>query len=349
MPDSDLFCRESAATFRFMLALRTRIPGSCRLVPGDTLARRPVKPLLAALSQLGADVFYNEKDASVSVRGGRLPGGLVSLPGDISSQFVSALLLAAPMATGPVSIRLSSPAQSRAYLLMTLETMKHFGVTVDYGDKLGEFQIRPQAYRPAVYTVEGDWSSAAFLLAAGALSGEVTVTNLNTASLQSDTRIAELLQTMGAPVTQNEDGSLTVSRASLRSLEADLNECIDLLPVMAVLAAAARGTSRFSGIARARLKESDRVAAVREGLSRLGIATEEETDVLSVTGGTAGEAIIDSRQDHRIAMAFAVLGTQRGNLSIDGAECVAKTFPAFWEALSALGGLAQEKERQSDE
>jgi 3-phosphoshikimate 1-carboxyvinyltransferase len=344
-PESDLFCRESAATFRFMTALCCLIPGPNRLVPGATLAQRPVKALLSALSQLGGDVCYNEQDASVTVRGGRLRGGLVSLPGNISSQFISALLLVAPRADSPVTIRLSLPAESRAYLLMTLDTLSRFGIAIDHSLNLNEFVINPQPYRPTTYTVEGDWSSAAFLLAAGALCGEVTVANLNKDSLQGDKIILTLLGEMGALVSSHEDGSVTIGQAPLSGIEADLNECIDLLPVMSVLAAAAKGKSLFHGIARARLKESNRILAIKEGLTRLGIEVVEEADTIGITGGPIRGAAIDPRQDHRIAMAFAVLGTRMDDLVIDCGECVTKTFPDFWEVLASLGGRLKRDER----
>jgi 3-phosphoshikimate 1-carboxyvinyltransferase len=216
--------------------------------------------------------------------------------------------------------------------------------------------------------VEGDWSSASYFLALGAFSEGVEVENLSTSSLQGDRVILDLLRGMGAKV-RIAGNTVTVSQDNLRAIHADLSDCIDLLPTVAVLAALADGTSEFSGIERARIKESNRVAAIREGLSKMGVSVTEDRDRLAIVGmltkkpaaeeeeketeeGEAGEesqapeqaapepevVVIDSKHDHRIAMAFAVLGSVVGGITIDGAECAAKTYPGFWDALKSIGG-----------
>ena len=334
-PAADLFCRESAATLRFMTAICSIVPGQCRLTSAPSLAMRPIEPLLQALRQLGVDCQQNE-DKTVIVRGGRL-NGTAELPGNISSQFVSALLLVSPRADDRVSIRLTTPPESRPYVLMTLECLKEFGIEVNAAEGLREFEIQRQEYRPVRYTVEGDWSSASYLLALGALCGEVEVEDLNPESLQADRAILDLLRDMGARITVGRN-SISASRSTLRAIRADLSDCIDLLPTMAALAAAADGVSDFTGVERARLKESNRVASVREGLERMGTKVVEERNRLTVVGGAAKGAVIDSHGDHRIAMAFSLLGSATGGTVIDGAECVAKTYPGFWETLKSLGG-----------
>ena len=336
-PDTALFCGESAATLRFMTALCSLIPGSCRLVAGPSLARRAVKPLIKALRQLGVDVTCQGEVAPVVVTGGRLKGGVTELPGDISSQFVSALLFIAPLAEEGVKIRLTTPLESKSYILMTLECLKKFGVKVKSSLDLAEFQVSKQTYKPAKYRVEGDWSSASYLLALGAVSGEVTVDNLNPESLQGDKILLDFLKDMGAWVSIDED-SVTVRKSKLNAIRADLSDCIDLLPTIAILAAVANGTSEFIGISRARIKESNRVAAVREGLERMGIKITEERDRLTVTGSEPRASVIDAKGDHRIAMAFGILGSvASGTIIIDGAECVSKTFPEFWDVLKSMG------------
>ena len=335
-PDDDLFCGESAATLRFMTALCSLIPGSCRLVADPSLARRPVKPLVQALRQLGVDVACQGEVAPVVVKGGRLKGGVTELPGDISSQFVSALLFIAPLAEEGVKIRLTTPSESKSYILMTLECLKKFGVKVESSPDLAEFQVSKQAYKPAKYRVEGDWSSASYLLALGAVSGEVTVDNLNPESLQGDKILLDFLKDMGAWVEVNKN-AVTVRKSKLNAIRTDLSDCIDLLPTMAILAAVANGTSEFIGISRARIKESNRVAAVREGLERMGIKITEERDRLTVTGSEPRASVIDAKGDHRIAMAFSILGSVASGTIIDGAECVSKTFPEFWDVLKSMG------------
>ncbi len=335
-PTVDLFCGESAATLRFMTALCSLIPGRCRLVAGPSLTRRPVKPLVQALRQLGVDVACQGEVAPLVVKGGRLKGGVTELPGDISSQFVSALLFISPLAEEGVKIRLTTPSESKSYILMTLECLKKFGVKVKSSPDLTEFQVSKQAYRAAKYVVEGDWSSASYLLALGAVSGEVAVENLNPESLQGDKIILDFLKDMGAWVELSKN-SVTVRKSRLNAIRADLSDCIDLLPTMAVLAAVASGTSEFAGISRARLKESNRVAAVREGLERMGIKVAEERNRLTVTGSEPKASVIDAKGDHRIAMAFSILGSVVSGTIIDGAECVSKTFPEFWNVLKSMG------------
>ncbi|MBN1862428.1 MAG: 3-phosphoshikimate 1-carboxyvinyltransferase [Dehalococcoidales bacterium] len=336
-PETELFCGDSAATLRFMAAIASLVPGECRLTAGPSLAKRPVGPLVAALRQLGVDCSAQGGLPPLVVKGGGLEGGLTELPGDISSQFVSALLLVAPLAGGEVTIRLTTAPESKPYLLMTLDSLKSFGIKVAATPDLREFKAAPQRYKPARYTVEGDWSSASYFLALGALSGPVSVTNLNPESLQGDRALLGFLREMGAQI-EIDKSTITVRKSRLNAIRADLADVIDLLPTVAVLAAVAEGTSEFSGIERARIKESNRVAAVRKGLERMGVVVREEKNRLLVTGATPKGASIESYNDHRIAMAFGVLGTVAGETMINEAECVSKTFPDFWGVLGSIGG-----------
>ncbi len=336
-PDADLFCSDSAATLRFMTAICSIIPGKCRLVPGPSLARRPVKPLIQALQQLGVNCSSQGEVAPVIVEGDRLKGGIVELPGHVSSQFVSALLLIAPLAEEIVEIRLSTPPESKPFIRMTLDCLERFGIKIESSKDLRQFEAVKQTYKPAKYEVEGDWSSASYFLALGALAGEVEVENLNPQSRQGDKIILNFLRDMGASVEKNQN-SVTVRKTRLRGIKADLSDCIDLLPTMAVLAAAADGVSEFTGIFRARLKESNRVATVREGLKRMGVKTVEEKHILVIVGSTPKGSVIDARGDHRLAMAFSILGSEVGKTIINNAECVAKTYPRFWEELKSIGG-----------
>jgi len=185
--------------------------------------------------------------------------------------------------------------------------------------------------------VEGDWSSASYFLALGAVSEGVEIDNMNPESLQSDKVMLVFLSQMGAEAAISPN-KISVRGSRLKALRADLSNCIDLLPTMAVLAAVAEGTSELAGIGRARIKESNRVDAVREGLERMGVEVAEEKDRIIITGSNLKSAVIDSHDDHRIAMAFSILGTRVGNTVINGAECVKKTFPEFWDILRSIGG-----------
>ena len=334
-PDTELFCGESAATLRFMTAICSLIPGKCELVSGPSLAKRPIKPLVQALRQLGVNCSCQSETAPVIVEGGRLKGGVAELAGNISSQFISALLFISPFAEEGVTIRLTTPLESKPFVLMTLECLRRFGIRVSQA--LNQFEISKQAYRPAKYEVEGDWSSASYFLALGAISGGVEVENLNPESLQGDKIMLNFLRDMGALVEVNEN-SVVVKKSRLNALRADLSDCIDLLPTLAVLAAVADGVSELTGIERARIKESNRVAAVKEGLERMGIKVTEEKNRLVVTGSEPRGSVIDSQSDHRVAMAFSILGSVVGGTTINDAECVAKTFPQFWDILKSIGG-----------
>ncbi len=336
-PEADLYCGDSAATLRFMTAICSIVPGKCRLTAGASLAKRPVEPLVKALQRLGVDCSSSVGMAPVVVDGGRLKGGETELPGDVSSQFVSALLLVSPLAEERIRIRLTTPLESKPYVAMTLDCMAKFGVKVEFSEKMDDFYTVKQTYRPTRYEVEGDWSSASCFLALGAISNGVEIENLNPASLQSDRAMLQFLKQMGADVNVAPN-AIREKGSNLKAMRADLSDCIDLLPTMAVLAAMAEGTSELEGIGRARIKESNRVLAVREGLERMGVKVAEEKDRMLITGSILRSAVIDSRDDHRIAMAFSILGTLAGNTTINNAECVKKTFPEFWDILRSIGG-----------
>jgi len=333
----DLFCGESAATLRFMTAICSLVPGKCRLTAAPSLAKRPIEPLIRALRQLGVNASRPGENAPITVEGGGLRGGTVELAGDISSQFVSALLLIAPFAENGLKIKITTPLQSKPFVLMTIDCLSKFGIKTGFSKELDEFKISRQEYRPARYEIEGDWSSASYFLALGAISGGIEINNLNPESLQGDKIMLNFLPDMGASV-EVKPNSVVVKKTRLKAIRANLADSIDLLPTMAVLAAVAEGTSELTGIERAVIKESDRVAAVTEGLTRMGIAVNETSNKLTITGSAPRGALINSRGDHRIAMAFSLLGLVAGDTIIDGAECVAKTFPDFWDKLKSLGG-----------
>ncbi|UCD08686.1 MAG: 3-phosphoshikimate 1-carboxyvinyltransferase [Dehalococcoidales bacterium] len=336
-PDRDLYCRESAATQRFMTAVCSIVQGTCRLTSAPSLARRPVQPLIQPLHQLGIKCFNDEADSSITVNGGSLKGGVAELPGDISSQYVSALLFISPYAENGMTVRLTTSLESKPYVLMTLDCLEKFGVEVEYSDEMREYRTARQIYKPTRYTIEGDWSSASYLLTAGAVAGEVEVKNLKPNSLQGDKVLLNFLRDMGAMVDTSTNG-ISVKKSPLKACKVDLTDCIDLLPTMAVLAAMAEGTSEFTGIARARIKESNRVSAVKTGLEKSGIKVFEEKDKLMITGGEINSAVIDSNNDHRIAMAFSLLGLKSGNIEIENAECISKTYPEYWDILKRIGG-----------
>jgi len=334
-PRVELFCRESGATLRFMTAVCSLVRGRSKLTAGPSLQRRPIKPLVDALRELGVDCNCEGESPPVTVAGG-LRGGQAEIRGDISSQFVSAILLVSSLAEEPVTLRLRTPLESKPYVMMTMDTQQRFGVKVEASKDLNVFRVKRQAYSPAEYEVEGDWSSAAFLLASGAIAGEVEILNLNPASLQADGRLLDLLKTMGARVRVAEN-VISVGRGELEALSTEVSDCPDLFPALSVLCSLAKGRSVISGVGRLRLKESDRVEAMTAGLRRAGITVASGADRVVIEGGRPKAAVVDPRGDHRIAMAFGLLGLACERIVVEDAECVEKSYPSFWSDLVSLG------------
>jgi 3-phosphoshikimate 1-carboxyvinyltransferase len=332
----ELFCGDSAATLRFMMAICAVIPGTWKLTAGPSLSRRPIGPLVQALNRLEVDCFSNYGFPPVIVEGGNVKGGYVHLRGDVSSQFISALMLMAPLTKEGLKIELTTPPESLPYILMTQDCMAKYGIKINCSNDMRIIEVAKQTYTPIRFVVEGDWSSASYFLALGAIAGEVGVKNLNIDSLQGDDRIIKILKDMGALISEHKS-IIKTGKAELRAINTDLSDCIDLLPTVAMLAATAQGTSELSGIRRGRIKESDRVAAVREGLELMGIKVREEEDSMIITGSSPMGAAIDSRNDHRIAMAFSLLGCLAGDTVIKDAQCVSKTFPGYWDLLKSIG------------
>lgn len=337
-PEGPLYCRESGTTLRMVTALCTLVKGTCILTGATSLNRRPVGPLIDGLNQLGASCTSHGGYPPVTVRGrGCLRGGVTEMRGDISSQFISAILIVAPRTKEAVALRLTTPLVSRPYVQMTMETQRAFDVEVQTTGSMKEFTIERQHYRPSEYKVEGDWSSAACLLAGGALAGSIVLYGLKVESSQADAAIVDILRMMGADVSI-QGGAVAIDRTSLRGIDFDVTDCPDLFPIISILCATAEGNSIIRGIHRLRLKESDRVAVVAEGLARMGIKATEEENRFIIQGSTPRGGIINPHGDHRIAMSFGVLGlAAEGETTILDAESVSKSFPGFWRVLEDLG------------
>ena len=283
--------------------------------------------------------------AKVTSEGGYLPiriegplhGGAVSVDGSLSSQFITGLLMALPLAERDTTLTVHN-LKSRPYIDMTLSLLGTFGIDVKHNEYRQFFIEGRQRYAPARYNVEGDWSGASCLLVAGATTGEVTVRNLNPVSLQADMAIVDALTRAGAQITTTTD-SVTVRRSTLHAFEFDATHCPDLFPALAALAASCQGVSTLRGTRRLAHKESDRARTIADVLENMGISVDlSAPDVMRVTGGEIRSAEVSSHNDHRIAMAAAVaaLRCERGSVTIRGAEAVAKSYPEFWDDLSGL-------------
>jgi 3-phosphoshikimate 1-carboxyvinyltransferase len=262
----------------------------------------------------------------------------------MSSQFVSALLIVAPLAESPVEIRVTTPLQSKPYVSMTMEAMKDFGTEAMSMDEMQRFTTPVHNYSPSKVIVEKDWSSAAYHLAAGALTGEVTVEGLELDSNQADKAILDILTIMGAAVTLKQ-GKVTVEKDSLKAIEYDLSNTPDLFPIVSALCTQAKGISVLHGLHRLQWKESDRVDVMMKGIQSMGGDFFREKDVVKIKGTPLNGSFVDPFKDHRIAMSMSILGlVSSGTTTIMDAECVSKSYPEFWVHLEALGAEVKRSE-----
>jgi 3-phosphoshikimate 1-carboxyvinyltransferase len=354
-PGAPLQVGNAGTAMRFLTA---RLAGEQAefVVDGDARMRqRPIEPLVAALRALGAAAVSREGNGCPPVRvGGRgLHGGRARLPGGVSSQFVSALLLAAPMAETGLEVEVDGTLVSRPYVDLTIDMMRRFGVTVTAGPARGAaspsgagsssaaadcFQVTAgQSYRAAEVVIEGDWSSASYLFAAAALvPGRVEVRGLENASLQGDARLLDCLQEMGCRVTRGSDAIVVEGPDRLRGIVADLGEMPDVAPTLAVVSLFAAGETRIHGVPHLRFKETDRIAVLCESIGRMGGNAEPAPDGLIVRPRTLSGAAIDPHDDHRIAMSFAMAGMRLPGVVILNPGCVSKSYPGFWDDLDRM-------------
>lgn len=300
-----------------------------------TLLHRPMTMMMEPLRHLGVAVRDGGGYLPIEVCG-RMHGGRIEVDGSISSQFITGLLLALPMAEGDTTLKVHG-AVSTPYIDMTVETAERFGGRILHSDYTEFFIEGGQRYTAADYAIEGDWSAAAMLLVAGAIAGEVTLDNISTLSKQADTLICRALVRAGASVI-NEENSITVAKRDLTAFEFDATNCPDLFPALAALAAAAEGTSVITGTSRLEHKESNRAETLREEYAKLGIEIDIETEnVMKIRGGSIHGAEVDGHSDHRIAMSLAVSALRSdGEVKITGAECVSKSYPNFFEDIESL-------------
>jgi 3-phosphoshikimate 1-carboxyvinyltransferase len=306
------------------------------------LRKRPIGPLLQALRELGVSCYSVGGGGCppVIVFGGNVDGGRASIRGDISSQFVSGLLFAAPRARSDVMIRLTSPLESSSYVDMTIDVLNHHGIEVQRSVDCREYHIPAgQTYKPADNTIPGDYSSAAFILAGAAITrSKVKVGNLDRNSLQADRAIVEILSKMDAKIHLSED-SVEVQGGPLSGLEVDADQIPDLVPVIAVLGCYSKGMTIIHKAGRLRIKESDRLSSLRSELGKMRASVQVKNDTLIVDGSPRLRgAVIDPHGDHRIAMAcsIAALGAT-GSTTIKDVECVNKSYPTFFKDLTRMG------------
>ncbi len=341
-----LDARNSGTTLRLMTAISSLSPVLLRLTGDESLRRRPMGPLVEALRELGAEARCEGKGGRPPVVvGGGLEGGEAEITGEVSSQFISALLIACPYAREEVRLTVSGRLRSRPYVEITLSLLERAGARIRRGAGLTEFRIPgEQLFRPLSLSIPGDYSSASFILGAGVLTGsEVSVSNLDPSDPQGDRAIVRFLEEFGAEV-EFRNHTLTVSRTGgLEGIEADCGDCPDLVPVLAVLGAVAEGRTILTNIPHLRLKETDRLHALSSELRKMGAEIRELPDELRIRGvRRLRGARVNSFGDHRMAMALAVAGlAAEGMTVVEGAEVIPVSYPQFVRDLRRLGARVE--------
>lgn len=325
--------KESGSTLRFLLPVTAALTKKASFTGEGRLPERPLKDLQNAMEENGTS--FSTENLPFETKG-RLKGKVFTMPGNVSSQYISGILFAAPLMGEEVEIHLTSPLESSAYVDMTMETMKRFGIDVEYFESV--FRVKKGSYKsPGEIDVEGDFSNAAFYLAAGALEGTVVLKGLKKDTLQSDVKILDILEAAGADIVRGE--KVAVQKGKLQAIKVDLKEIPDLLPILAVIASVSEGESVFYNGERLRYKETDRLETTARMIRDLGGKAEETKDGLIIQGGSLSGGETSSFGDHRIAMAASIAAIKcEKEVIIDRAEAVNKSYPAFYEDYKSLGG-----------
>jgi 3-phosphoshikimate 1-carboxyvinyltransferase len=336
--EAEFFVGNSGTTIRFLTAALTTLQGRFRLDGVPRMRQRPIGDLLEALNALGADAISEGDNACppVVVQAHGLPGGVARVRGNISSQFLSGLLLACPNAQTDVTLTVDGELVSKPYIQMTLGVMAAFGVEVPAGDLTRFLVCAPTRYQAREYCIEPDASAASYFWGAAAITGgRVKVQGLNRDSLQGDVAFCECLRNMGCDVSYEADGT-TVFGNSLRGIDVDMNAISDTVQTLAAVALFAEGTTTITGVAHIRHKETDRIADLARELRKFGATVRELDDGLQIIPDTLQPADVVTYDDHRMAMSLALPGLRIPGVVINDPACTAKTYPQFFADLAAL-------------
>ncbi|MCL2690770.1 MAG: 3-phosphoshikimate 1-carboxyvinyltransferase [Candidatus Bathyarchaeota archaeon] len=335
---------ESGATLRFMIPIAALAIGQTSFLLSSSLSRRPIEPLLSSLKMLNVEAYPKqiEKQQTIVVEGKGLAGGKTSLRGDVSSQFVSGLMFACPMAKADTEIQITTPLESKDYVKMTQEVLAQHHIEVQISEDYRDIHVLgSQSFRQVDCKVPGDFSSAAFLLAAAAITNSnVKINNLNYQTKQGDKAILDVLKQMGVNMEINEQWvGVKGEGVLLKAVDIDVKDIPDLVPICAVLACYAEGESKIFNAQRLRFKESDRLVTVYKELTKMGALISMDDSSLTIKGpcklhGTT----IDPCNDHRIAMSCSVAALRaNGETIVKNAECIRKSYPSFYTDLSSIG------------
>ncbi|MBW9150450.1 3-phosphoshikimate 1-carboxyvinyltransferase [Clostridium sp. CM028] len=340
---SELQCNESGSTLRFLIPIAI-LTGEKIIFKGKSkLVQRTLKPYYEIFDKQNIKYTTNNGCLPLTIHGSLKPG-IFELRGDVSSQFITGLIYALPLLNGESTVKITSSIESIGYIDLTLDVLSKFGIKVE-NNNYREFKIKGnQHFMKRDYRVEGDFSQAAFYLAAGVLGGEIECIDLNMESLQGDKVILDIIKNMGGKITI-EDGIIRASKSNLKGTVIDASQCPDLVPIAAVLGALSDGTTEIINAARVRIKESDRLKAIATELNKIGAEVIEREDSLLIHGKPwLKGGIVSSWNDHRIAMAMAIASircTQK--LTIEDSGAVKKSYPEFYEDFKGLGGKVNER------
>jgi 3-phosphoshikimate 1-carboxyvinyltransferase len=335
---ADLLLGNSGTSMRFVAAILSLGRGCYRLDGDQRMRQRPMGDLLVALESLGIHAKSERGDGCppIAITSDGLRGGSVTVRADSSSQFLSGLLLAAPLAENDLSIHVEGPMVSAPYIHMTVEMMRSFGARVSLDGPRTYSVPGNQRYQLAEYEIEPDATAAGYFFTAAAITGgTVTVTGLTPESLQGDIRFVKLLEEMGCRCT-DDGGGITVEGGQLRGIEADMSDISDCVMSLAAVACFATGRTRIRNVAHIRLKESDRLAALCNELTKLGAGVHERSDGIEIVPKKLRGAVVETYGDHRIAMSLALLGLRIPGIVIRDPSCVRKTYPSFFADLNRL-------------
>jgi len=336
----ELDCGESGLSLRMFSAVAALCNQELHLTGKQGLLHRPVDMLEDPLRELGAQCRTQSGFPPVTIRG-PLQGGRATIDGSLSSQFITGLLIALPVISSDSELNIQN-LKSLPYVDMTLEMLKDLNIDIDH-DGYQSFKIRGgQTYKIGEYSVKGDWSAAAFWLAAGALAGKIKVTGLRLDSLQADRRILEALELAQAKVKTSQDSAQS-EKSELKAFQFDASDCPDLFPPLVALACGCQGRTILRGVERLKHKESDRALALSQEFAKLGADIRIQGNLMEIAGGKLQNGKVHSHNDHRIAMALAVAALNaEGRVVVEQAQCVAKSYPRFFEDLVQLGGKIDE-------
>ena len=342
-PDEEIFLGNNGTATRFLASVAALGAGTFQVSGDERMAERPILPLMQALQGWGVDIasMNNNGCPPLLIKANGLSGGKTILPAGKSSQYLSSLLLVGPYARQEASLDVEGEILSLPYVIMTLAVMEAFGIRVEANDALNSYTIPQGIYIPREYAIEGDASNASYFYAAAAVTGgEVTVPNVPVPSLQGDAVFVALLARMGCQVNKTGEGLTVSGPEELKGITIDMGDMPDVVPTLAVVASQAKGRTTIKNIAHLRIKECDRLHVMAVELAKMGARVQELDDTLIIEGKDPGTpmhgAEIETYNDHRIAMSFAVAGLAVPGVKILGEECVAKSFPDFWERFQLL-------------